>query len=219
LRRTLDIFIFFYKLILKTELCVIGTLILLSSITGIFNNLVVVKDASAQQVQQAFTQCLKCGDLAIIQSGGQAQQTPASDALIGTPTNNIFTICASDTPQTGFNAIIDATSLNEGQKTIVKDAFAECLTNAPDSEPEQMESLQDTFITTTERSEPENPTMNTLLENPHFESLIQDPELNAPLVNPEGMALLEDRDVNAPLQNPTIDPPSGVFPLPSGLLP
>ena len=100
---------------MKAELCVLGTLILLSSITGIFNNLVVVKDASAQQVQKAFTQCLKCADLAIIQSGGQAQQTPASDALIGTPTNNIFTTCASDTPQTGFNAIIDATSLSEVQ--------------------------------------------------------------------------------------------------------
>ena len=77
MRRTLDIFIFFYKLLLKVELCVLGTLILLSSITGIFNSLVVVvKDASAQQVQKTFTQCLKCADLAIIQSGGQAQQTP-----------------------------------------------------------------------------------------------------------------------------------------------
>ena len=219
MRRTLDIFIFFYKLLLKTELCVIGTLILLSSITGIFNNIVVVKDASAQQVQQAFTQCLKCADLAIIQSGGQAQQTPASDALIGTPTNNIFTICASDTPQTGFNAIIDATVLNEGQKTIVKDAFAECLTNAPNSPATQMESLQDISITTIERAEPKNPTMNTLIENPHFKSLLQDPELNAPLVDPDVKALLEDPDVNAYLQNPTVDPPSGVFPLPSGLFP
>ena len=201
MRRTLDIFIFFYKLLLKSELCIIGTLLLLSSITGIFNNLVVVKDASAQQVQQAFTQCLKCADLAIIQSGGQAQQTPASEALIGTPTNNIFNTCASDTPQTGFNAAIDATSLNNGQKATVKNAFAECLTNAPDSEPAQMESLQDMSITTTEQAEPENPTMNMLLENPHFKSLLEDP------------------DVNAPLQNPTIDPPSGVFPLPSGLFP
>ncbi len=219
MRRTLDIFIFFYKLLLKAELCVIGTLILLSSITGIFNNFVVVKDASAQQVQKAFTQCLKCADLAIIQSGGQAQQTPASDALIGTSTNNIFTTCASYTPQTGFNAAIDATSLNAGQKATVKNAFAECLTNAPDSAAAQMESLQDTSITTTERAEPENPTMNTLLENPHFKSLLQDPELNAPLEDPDVKALLEDPDVNAPLQNPTIDPPSGVFPLPSGLFP
>jgi hypothetical protein len=58
----------------------------------------------------------------------------------------------------------------------VKNAFAECLTNAPDSAAAQMESLQDTSITTTERAEPENPTMNTLLENPHFKSLLQDPE-------------------------------------------
>ena len=83
MRRTLDIFIFFYKLLLKAELCVLGTLLLLFSITSIFNNPVVVKDASAQQVQKETTQCLKCADLAIIQSGGQAQQTPASDALIG----------------------------------------------------------------------------------------------------------------------------------------
>ena len=100
---------------LKAELCVLGTLFLLFSLTSIFNNLVVVKDASAQQVQKAFTQCLKCADLAIIQSGGQAQQETGSDALIGNSTNNIFTTCASDTPQTEFNAIIDATSLSEVQ--------------------------------------------------------------------------------------------------------
>ena len=247
---------------MKAELCIIGTLILLSSITGIFNNLVVVKDASAQQVQKAFTQCLKCADLAIIQSGGQAQQTPSSDALIGTPTNNIFTTCASDTPQTEFNAIIDATSLNAGQKATVKNAFAECLTNAPDSAAAQMESLQDTSITTTVQAEPEipsvntllenphvkallenpdlnallenpdvkalledpnvnalleDPTINTLLENPHFKSLLQAPELNALLEDPDVKALLEDPDVNALLQYPTIDPPSGLFPSPSGL--
>ena len=250
---------------MKAELCILGTLILLSSITGIFNNLVVVKDASAQQVQKAFTQCLKCADLAIIQSGGQAQQAISSDALIGTPTNNIFTTCASDTPQTGFNATIDATSLSggpNGQKATVKNAFAECLTNAPDSAAAQMESLQDTSITTTVQAEPEipsvntllenphvkallenpdlnallenpdvkalledpnvnalleDPTMNTLLENPHFKSLLQAPELNALLEDPDVKALLEDPDVNALLQYPTIDPPSGLFPSPSGL--
>ncbi len=101
----------------------------------------------------------------------------------------------------------------------MKDAFAECLTNAPDSPATQMESLQDISITTIERAEPKNPTMNTPIENPHFKSLLQDPELNAPLVDPDVKALLEDPDVNAYLQNPTVDPPSGVFPLPSGLFP
>jgi len=198
---------------LKAELCFIGTLLLLSLITGIFNNpVVIVEDASAQQVQKIVTQCLKCADLAIIQSGGQAQQTPASDALIGNSTNNIFTICASDTPQSGFNATIDATNLNDGQKVIVKNAFVECLTNAPDSAVAQMESLQDTSITTTERAEPENPTMNTLLENRHFNSLLQDPDFNALLEDPDVKAMLEDPNVNALLQNPTIAIPSGIFP-------
>jgi hypothetical protein len=207
LRRTLDIFIFFYKLLLKAELCVIGTLLLLFSITSIFNNSVVVKDASAQQVQQVTTQCLKCADLAIIQSGGQAQQTPASDALIGTPTNNIFTTCDSDTPQTGFNATIDATTgLNAGQKAIVKNAFAECLTNAPDSAAvaAQIELLQDTSITTTTRVEPEIPSLNTLLENPHLKALLENPELDVMIENNDVNALLEDPNVKALLEDPNV---------------
>jgi hypothetical protein len=231
LRRTLDIFIFFYKLLLKAELCVIGTLLLLFSITSIFNNSVVVKDASAQQVQQVTTQCLKCADLAIIQSGGQAQQTPASDALIGTPTNNIFTTCDSDTPQTGFNATIDATTgLNAGQKAIVKNAFAECLDNVSDSAAAQIESLQDTSITTSERAEPEIPSLNTLLENPHLKAMLENPELDtiienndvnallkdpnvkALLADPSVNALLEDPSVKAQLENPSNSVPTGLFP-------
>ena len=142
---------------MKAELCVLGILLLLFSITSIFNNPVVVKDVSAQQVQKVTTQCLKCADLAIIQSGGQSQQGIASDALIGDSTNNIFTTCDSDTPQTGFNAIINAASLSDTQKTTVKNAFADCLTNAPDTAAAQIESLQDISITTSERAEPQNP--------------------------------------------------------------
>jgi hypothetical protein len=215
LRRTLDIFIFFYKLSLKVLSCILGALILLPSITIIFNTLVVVEDASAQQVQQETTQCLKCADLAIIQSGGQAQQTPASDALIGNSTNNIFTTCASDNPQTGFNATIDATTgLNTGQKAIVKNAFAECLTNVQDPvEPDQIESLQDTSITTTVQAEAEIPSLNTLLENPHLKALLENPELdvmienndiNALLEDPNVKALLEDPDINALLEDPAV---------------
>ena len=225
MRRTLDIFIFFYKLLLKAELCVLGILLLLFSITSIFNNPVVVKDVSAQQVQKVTTQCLKCADLAIIQAGGQSQQEIASDALIGDSTNNIFTTCDDNsTAKAEFNAIIDETTLSEGpngQKTTVKNAFAECLTNAPDSAVAQIESLQDTSITTSERGEPENPTMNALLEDHHFKSLLEDPDLNALLANPDlnalledpnVKALLEDPDVKALLQNPTMGPPGGVFP-------
>ena len=216
---------------MKVTLGVIGALLLLSSITITVNYLVVVEDASAQQVQKETTQCLKCADLAIIQSGGQAQQTPASDALIGTPTNNIFTTCASDTPQTGFNATIDATSLNAGQKKTVKNAFAECLSNAPDPlVAEQITSLQDTSINTTVQAEPEIPSVNTLLENPHLKALLEDPELdallenndiNTLLENPNVKALLEDPDVNAmledpaikaQLENPTISAPMGTVP-------
>ena len=107
------------------------------------------------------------------------------------------------------------------QKTIVKNAFAECLTNAPDSAAAQIESLQDISITTSERAEPENPTMNALLENHHFKSLLEDPDLNTLLEDPDlntlledpnVKALLEDPNVKALLQNPTMAPPSGVFP-------
>ncbi|HEX6294590.1 MAG TPA: hypothetical protein VFZ46_05495 [Nitrososphaeraceae archaeon] len=83
----------------------------------------------------AEAQCLMCADLALLQSGGQSQQETVSDALIGNSTNNILNICPSDTPQTGFNATIDATSLNAEQKADVKNAFAECLNNAPDFVP------------------------------------------------------------------------------------
>ena len=95
----------------------------------------VAQQESLENTTIAEAQCLKCADLALIQSGGQAQQETLSDALIGTPTNNIFPVCASDTPQTGFNATIDATSLNVNQTATVKNAFAECLTNAPDFVP------------------------------------------------------------------------------------
>ena len=126
----------------------------------------------------------KCADLAIIQSGGQSQQAISSDALIGNSTNNIFNTFASDTPQTGFNATIDATSFSGNQKATVKNAFAECLTNAPETAAAHIESLQDTSITTTEQAEQENPTMNALLENPHFKSLLKEPDFNILLEGP-----------------------------------
>jgi hypothetical protein len=207
LRRTVDIFIFFYRVLLKTEFYILGILLGVSSITGIFNNpfVVVVDDASAQEIQKVVAHCLKCGDLAIIQAGGQSQQGEASDALIGNSNNNIFTTCDSPTPQTGFNALIDATGLNNAQKTTVKNSFAECLANAPDSPEAQVESLEDTIMTTTERAEREIPTEKTLLENLHFKSLLKDPGLNALLENPDVNALLENPDVTALLDNPDVN--------------
>ena len=96
----------------------------------------VAQQESLENTTIAEAQCLMCADLALLQSGGQSQQETVSDALIGNSTNNnIFPVCASDTPQTGFNATIDATSLNVNQTATVKNAFAECLTNAPDFVP------------------------------------------------------------------------------------
>ena len=194
---------------MKAILCVLGALILLSSITSIFNNpVVVIEDASAQQVQKETTQCLKCADLAIIQSGGQAQQGIGSDALIGTSTNNIFITCASDTPQTEFNAIIDATSLSDGpngQKATVKNAFAECISNAPDSPAAEIESLQDISKTTTVQAEPEMPSVNTLIENPYLKALLENPELDVMIENNDVNALLEDPNVKALLEDPSVN--------------
>ena len=106
----------------------------------------VAQQESLENTTIAEAQCLMCADLALLQSGGQSQQETVSDALIGNSTNNILNICPSDTPQTGFNATIDATSLSggpNGQKADVKNAFAECLTNAPDFVPIVVETTLD----------------------------------------------------------------------------
>ncbi|MGH9980545.1 MAG: hypothetical protein ACRD6U_03205, partial [Nitrososphaeraceae archaeon] len=100
----------------------------------------------AENTTIAEAQCLMCADLALLQSGGQSQQEIVSDALIGNSTNNILSICPSDTPQTGFNATIDATRLNANQTADVKNAFAECLTNAPDFVPIVVETTLDSAI-------------------------------------------------------------------------
>ena len=106
----------------------------------------VAQQGSLENTTIAEAQCLMCADLALLQSGGQSQQETVSDALIGNSTNNIFPVCASDTPQTGFNATIDATSLNANQTATVKNAFAECLTNAPDFVPIVVETTIDSRL-------------------------------------------------------------------------
>ena len=78
-----------------------------------------------------FPSCLKCADLALFNAGGQVQQEIVSLALIGNATNNVFTICENATTATAeFNATIDATTLNPGQKAGVKNQFSRCLNNA-----------------------------------------------------------------------------------------
>jgi hypothetical protein len=78
-----------------------------------------------------FPSCLKCADLASVNAGGQAQQETVSIALIGNTTNSVFTICEDPATATAeFNATIDETTLNVGQKAGVKDQFSLCLDNA-----------------------------------------------------------------------------------------
>ena len=84
----------------------------------------------------------------------------------------------------------------------MKNAFAVCLTNAPDSATAQIESLQDTSITTTERAEQEIPSLNTLLENPHLKALLENPELDVMIENNDVNGLLEDPNVKALLEDP-----------------
>ena len=95
--------------------------------------------------------CLKCADLAILQAGN-GPQVEASDALIGTPTDNIFTVCEADDPRDGFEDLLAAGSVPDPQEIDMNAGFDECLDNA---EPEQTQiaSLQDSSLTTTVQTE------------------------------------------------------------------
>src|SRR5918994_743782 len=81
--RTLDIYIFFYKLLLKVTLCVLSALILLSPITSIFNNLVVV-DVSAQQFQQQ-GQLTSLQDTSIATTVQAEPEIPSLNILLENP--------------------------------------------------------------------------------------------------------------------------------------
>jgi hypothetical protein len=81
--RTLDIYIFFYKLSLKVTLCVLSALILLSSITSIVNNLVVV-DVSAQQFQQQ-GQLTSLQDTSIASTVEAEPEIPSLNILLENP--------------------------------------------------------------------------------------------------------------------------------------
>src|SRR5215204_4705251 len=72
-----------------------------------------------------FPSCLKCGDLALFNAGGQQQQEDVSIALIGNETNSVFTICDDNsTAKAEFNATINElianNILNPGQGAAVK---------------------------------------------------------------------------------------------------
>ena len=96
--------------------------------------------------------------------------------------------------------------LNDDQKATVKNAFADCLSNAQDPvEADQITSLQDTSINTTLQAEPEIPSVNTLLENPHLKALLENPELDAIIENNDVNALLEDPNVKALLEDPSVN--------------
>ena len=149
--------------------------------------------------------CIKCADLAVFQ-GGNAPQVDASAYLIGSETNNVFTVCSSDDVQTAFNATI--TLSNANQENDIQLAFRECVNNAAASSPPtaaQIASLQETSMTTTVQAEPEIPTLNTLLEHPNLKALLENPELNALLENPDINALLENPDVRALLEDPEVN--------------
>jgi hypothetical protein len=182
-----------------------------------------------------FPSCLKCADLALFNAGGQQQQEEVSIALIGNTTNNVFTICENTTTATAeFNATIDATTLNPGQKAGVKTQFSTCLANAEAAANStnttvlgvaqaQISSLQENSLTTNVKPEAEIPSFNTepqnpdvkallehpnlkaLLEHPNLKALLENPDPNALLENPDVKALLEDSEVNALLEDPDVN--------------
>ena len=108
-------------------------------------------------------QCLKCADLAALFGGNNAaQQQTFANLLIGTTTNNIFTICQAADPRPGFNALSTVTA--------AETAFDTCLDNAavtPGTEPRAgtpappppvPTALQENSLTTNIQSEDEIPT-------------------------------------------------------------
>ncbi len=88
-------------------------------------------------------QCLKCADLAVHFSGNNAEE-PIANALIGTTTSNLFTVCQATDPRPGFNTLIPmgctgaCPTTPPPAPTPVESAFSRCLTNAgnlPGTEP------------------------------------------------------------------------------------
>jgi hypothetical protein len=160
-------------------------------------------------------QCLKCADLAALFAGGG---TAIANALKGSNTTNIFTVCDDANPRTSFATLISG--LSQSIRGQMNGFFDSCLDNAGvnpgNSTSIQTEgfSLQENSLTTNIQSQPEipsfdtesqNPNLNALLENPNMKALLQNPELNAMLENPDPNAMLQDPNVKALLQSPEVN--------------
>jgi hypothetical protein len=134
-------------------------------------------DITIEENPQA--QCLKCADLAIHFSGNNAEQ-PIADALIGSTTTNLFTVCQATNPRPGFNLLIPGGCPGAGGActpaidTDVEAAFDECLDNAavmPGTEPragDPVVALQENSLTTNVKPEAEISTFSEKMSPPSF---------------------------------------------------
>ncbi len=175
-------------------------------------------------------QCLKCADLsgliAVPGTGNQNSPTPSqvANALIGSTTSNVFTVCDDSQPRANFSALLPLGTTN--RDTVIGN-FDRCLDNAgvnpgnvtattgmqalPSS---SMQTLQENSLTTNVKAEaeipslntePQNPDLNALLEHPNVKALLQNPDLNSLLENPDPNALLQDPNVKALLESPEVN--------------
>jgi hypothetical protein len=166
-------------------------------------------------------QCLKCADLAALNAGiiGMTQNFNAiSNALKGSNTTNIFTVCDDANPRTSFATLIGG--LSAAVRGQMNSFFDSCLDNAgvnpgnSTSIQTQGFSLQENSLTTNVQPEAEitnfniqaqNQDLNVLLEHPNVKALLQNPDLKALLENPDPNALLQDPNVKALLQSPEVN--------------
>jgi hypothetical protein len=114
-------------------------------------------------------QCLKCADLAAISAGGTKQ---LADALIGSTTANVFTVCDDTDPRTALADLLIAEEVGTGPANMLNEAFDTCLDNAAavtsgtsSSAQTQASSLQENSMTTNIQSEAEIPSLNTEPQN------------------------------------------------------
>ena len=117
-----------------------------TNLEGVFVNNTAT-DCELSIATNAEAQCIKCADLAATAQGA-LQQT--AEALIGTPTENIFTVCDDTDPRENFTALIDGVA----QAQQVNASFNECIGNAAASPgafslvQAQESSLQENSLTT-----------------------------------------------------------------------
>jgi hypothetical protein len=143
-----------------------------STATGIAQCNISPADITLERNPQA--QCLKCADLTAVQSGS-GQSAAIANALIGTTTNNVFSVCDDTDPRPGFDALLIAGGFtNVNQRGPINTTFDRCLDNAavtPGTEPRAgtpapppvttapvPTALQENSLTTNIQSEAEIPT-------------------------------------------------------------